>query len=90
MSTLLLQQLSDVGAGQTEHFKVARNSVNTLRKVLSWRPRPASPKRRLLQTPGGYALLYRRENGNRVLDVVELDSEGVASRVRAYYESDQA
>ena len=35
----------------------------------------------LLQTPGGYALLYRRENGNRVLDVVELDSEGAASRV---------
>jgi hypothetical protein len=44
----------------------------------------------LLYTPGGYALLYRRENGNRVLDVVELDGEGLASRVRAYYESDQA
>jgi hypothetical protein len=43
----------------------------------------------LLQTPGGYALLYRRENGTRVLDVVELDSEGAACRVRAYYESDQ-
>jgi hypothetical protein len=44
----------------------------------------------LLYTPGGYALLYRRENGNRVLDVVELDGEGLASRVRAYYEFDQA
>jgi SnoaL-like domain len=44
----------------------------------------------LLQTPGGYALLYVRENGNRVLDVVELDSDDLASRVRAYYESDQA
>jgi SnoaL-like domain len=40
----------------------------------------------LLLTPGGYALLYVRENGNRVLDVVELDSEGLASRARAYYE----
>ena len=44
----------------------------------------------LLYAPGGYALLYRRENGNRVLDVVELDSQGLASRVRAYYELDQA
>jgi SnoaL-like domain len=43
----------------------------------------------LLLTPGGYALLYFRENGNRVLDVVELDGEGLASRVRAYYEVDQ-
>jgi hypothetical protein len=43
----------------------------------------------LLQTPGGYALLYVRENGNRVLDAVELDSDGLACRVRAYYELDQ-
>jgi SnoaL-like domain len=43
----------------------------------------------LLLTPGGYALLYLRENGNRVLDVVELDGEGLANRVRAYYELDQ-
>jgi hypothetical protein len=40
----------------------------------------------LLTSPGGYALLYRRENGNRVLDVVELDQHGHAARVRAFYE----
>ncbi|GHF29217.1 hypothetical protein GCM10017786_74190 [Amycolatopsis deserti] len=40
----------------------------------------------LLTSPGGYALLYRRENGNRVLDVVELDQDGHAARVRAFYE----
>jgi len=45
MSTLLLQQLFDVGVGQTEHFRVARSSADTLRKVLSWRPRFASLKR---------------------------------------------
>jgi hypothetical protein len=32
---------------------------------------------------------YRRENGNRVLDVVELDEHGRAARVRAFYEQDQ-
>jgi hypothetical protein len=40
----------------------------------------------LLTSPGGYALLYRRENGNRVLDVVELNQHGQAARVRAFYE----
>ena len=43
----------------------------------------------LLAGPAGYALLYRRENGNRVLDVVELNSAGEAARVRAFYESPQ-
>jgi hypothetical protein len=43
----------------------------------------------LLTSPGGYALLYRRENGNRVLDVVELDEHGQAARVRAFYEHQQ-
>ncbi|SDL67305.1 nuclear transport factor 2 family protein [Nonomuraea jiangxiensis] len=44
----------------------------------------------LLTSPGGYALLYRRENANRVLDVVELDEHGRAARVRAYYEHHQS
>jgi hypothetical protein len=42
-----------------------------------------------LLSPGGYALLYRRDNGNRALDVVELDKHGLAARVRAFYESQQ-
>ena len=37
----------------------------------------------------GYSLLYRRENGNRALDVVELDQDGHAARVRAFYERAQ-
>ena len=44
----------------------------------------------LMTTPGGYALLYRRENDNRVLDTVELDETGRAKRVRAYYAQHQA
>jgi ketosteroid isomerase-like protein len=44
----------------------------------------------LLVSPDGYALLYRRENGNRALDAVELDADGLARRVHAYYEHAQA
>jgi hypothetical protein len=43
-----------------------------------------------LTSPGGYALFYRRENGNRALDVVELDQQGRAGRVRAFYEHTQS
>ena len=43
----------------------------------------------LLAGPSGYALLYRRETGNRVLDVVELDEHGQAARVRAFYQDVQ-
>ena len=40
-------------------------------------------------SPVGYALVYRRENGNRVLDAVELNAHGQAARVRAFYENPQ-
>jgi SnoaL-like domain len=43
----------------------------------------------LLTSPSGYALLYRRENGNQVLDVVELNPAGQAARVRAFYQGQQ-
>jgi hypothetical protein len=35
--------------------------------------------------PSGYAALYRRDNGNRVLDVVELDGSCKAVSVKASY-----
>jgi hypothetical protein len=44
----------------------------------------------LLTAPDGYALLYRRENGNRALDAVELDEDGLACRVHAYYLREQS
>ena len=43
----------------------------------------------MFSAPSGYAVLYRRENGNRVLDVVELDDEGKARRVKAFYAAEQ-
>ncbi|BDT96222.1 hypothetical protein IFM12275_61980 [Nocardia sputorum] len=56
---------------------------------LSLAPDLAFTEEALLIRPGGYALLYRRENGNRVLDVVELDQDGHAGRVEAFYEHEQ-
>jgi len=43
----------------------------------------------VFSAPSGYAVLYRRENGNRVLDVVELDGDGKARRVKAFYVGEQ-
>jgi hypothetical protein len=39
----------------------------------------------ILWAPGGYAVLYHRENGNRVLDAIELNEFGKAIKVTAYY-----
>jgi hypothetical protein len=39
--------------------------------------------------PSGYAVLYRRDNGNRVLDIVELDARNKARKVKAFYSDDQ-
>ncbi len=41
-------------------------------------------------SPSGYAALYGRDNGNRVLDVVELDEESKAVHVKAFYLEEQA
>lgn len=35
--------------------------------------------------PSGYAILYRRENGNRVIDTIINDDGGDAVKVIAYY-----
>jgi ketosteroid isomerase-like protein len=39
--------------------------------------------------PSGYAVLYRRENGNRVIDSVVLDEQGLAVHVTAFYSAAQ-
>ena len=39
----------------------------------------------VLLAPSGYAVLYRRENGNRVIDCVTLNDAGQAEKVVAYY-----
>jgi len=44
----------------------------------------------LLEGPGGFALLYRREDGHRAVEAVELDESGLVSRARVYYEREQS
>jgi ketosteroid isomerase-like protein len=44
----------------------------------------------VMTAPSGYAALYHRDNGNRVLDVVELNAANKASRVKAFYMEAQA
>jgi len=39
--------------------------------------------------PSGYAILYQRDNGNRVIDSVIIDDVGLATKVIAYYASVQ-
>ena len=39
--------------------------------------------------PSGYAILYRRENGNRVIDCVTMNDSGQAAKVIAYYAGSQ-
>lgn len=41
-------------------------------------------------SPSGYAVLYGRDNGNRVLDVVELNEEFKAINVKAFYLEEQS
>jgi len=43
----------------------------------------------ILWAPNGYAVLYYRENGNRVLDAVQLNEDGLADKVTAYYLNQQ-
>ena len=43
----------------------------------------------LLVGPSGFAILYRREDGHRAIETVELDGDGLASRVKVFYEREQ-
>ena len=43
----------------------------------------------VFSAPSGYAVLYRRDNGNQVLDVVELNADDKAQKVKAFYLNEQ-
>lgn len=43
----------------------------------------------LLVGPSGFAILYRREDGHRAIETVELDGDSLAARVRVFYEREQ-
>lgn len=52
-------------------------------------PNLALTEESLLVGPGGFALLYRREDGHRAIEAVELDDSGLTKRARVYYEREQ-
>jgi hypothetical protein len=58
-----------------EHFKRGLAMVPNLRFEFE----------EIFTCPGGYTVLYRRENENRVIDAVVLDNQGRAVQVRALY-----
>ncbi|MGA8938437.1 MAG: nuclear transport factor 2 family protein [Acidobacteriaceae bacterium] len=62
-----------------EHFRAGLEKAPTLHFELE----------EVFTAPSGYAALYRRDNGNRVLDAVELDADGKAVAVKAYYMEEQ-
>lgn len=59
-------------------------------KGLSLAPQIHFTLEEILFAPNGYAVLYHRENGNRVLDAVELNEAGLAVKVTAYYLAPQS
>jgi SnoaL-like domain/Rho termination factor, N-terminal domain len=44
----------------------------------------------LLVGPGGFAILYRREDGHRAVEAVELNDSGLVTQARVYYEREQS
>jgi SnoaL-like domain/Rho termination factor, N-terminal domain len=42
----------------------------------------------LLLGPAGFAILYRREDGHRAIETIELDDSGLIAKARVYYERD--
>src|SRR5438128_887655 len=58
-----------------EHFRRGLEMVPQLKFELE----------EVFTSPGGYAVLYSRENGNRVIEVVTLDATGRAKNAQAFY-----
>ena len=69
------------GAGELrEHFRRGLELAPSLHFTLE----------SVFTSPSGYAALYGRDNGNRVLDVVELNEESKAVNVKAFYLEEQS
>ena len=60
----------------------ARSCASTSSRGLELAPNLALTEESLLVGPGGFALLYRREDGHRAIEAVELDDSGLAKRAR--------
>jgi len=74
--------------GDTEVRKIdGREALREhFRHGLELAPNLSVTEESLLEGPAGFAILYRREDGHRAIEAVELDGDGLASRVRVFYE----
>jgi SnoaL-like domain/Rho termination factor, N-terminal domain len=68
-----------------------REALRThVRHGLELAPNLTVTEESLLVGPGGFAILYRREDGHRAIEAVELDEFGLAAKARVYYEREQS
>jgi len=75
--------VGDAAEGQIEGRGKLREHF---RHGLELAPNLTVSEESLLEGPGGFALLYRREDGHRAIEAVELDEAGLVARARVYYE----
>lgn len=76
--------------GDSEERKISGREAlrEHFRHGLELAPNLAVDEESLLVGPSGFAILYRREDGHRAIETVELDGNGLAARVRVFYERD--
>jgi SnoaL-like domain/Rho termination factor, N-terminal domain len=78
--------LGDAEAGSFQ----GREELRThFRHGLELAPNLTVTEESLLIGPSGFAILYRREDGHRAIEAVELDGSGLVARARVYYERGQ-
>jgi SnoaL-like domain/Rho termination factor, N-terminal domain len=77
-----------VGDGEERKIDGREELREHFRHGLELAPNLTVTEESLLVGPGGFAILYRREDGHRAIEAVELDGDGLAAKVRTYYERD--
>ncbi len=79
-----------VGDAPEQRFS-GRDELRThFRHGLELAPNLTVTEESVLVGPGGFAILYKREDGHRAIETVELNAAGLAARARVYYEREQS
>jgi hypothetical protein len=79
-----------VGDAPEQRFS-GRDELRThFRHGLELAPNLAVTEESVLVGPGGFAILYKREDGHRAIETVELNDAGLVKRARVYYEREQS
>jgi len=75
-----------VGDGDERRIEGREALREHFRHGLELAPNLRVTEESLLTGPSGFAILYRREDGHRAIEAVELDDDGLAVRVKVFYE----